>query len=310
MKWTTKALIQRTLAQLPAGQQVYYLGQRLGGGLRGFTVDGKVRQGLALMGAFQEAGETIAGRATVELGTGWAPVVPLLFWLYGQERCETFDVSRLLRHSLVVKSARQLAAMTGDSNSLLAQWPGGAVQPERQRVLSDLVARKASGPEILQTCQVKYHAPGDTAATGLPAASTDVVYSNTVLEHVPLRELQRLFDEAGRILRPGGYMLHQIDPSDHFSHGDPSIPVLNFLQFSQNEFECYNSTLFYQNRLRAPFYYQLVQEHGFEIVYWTTDLNQKALAQLTSLAIDRAFAHFSPEELSGTGIRLVARVSS
>jgi hypothetical protein len=37
-----------------------------------------------------------------------------------------------------------------------------------------------------------------------------------------------------RILRPNGYMVHLIDPSDH-SHSEPSLAG-NFLRFSEDQF--------------------------------------------------------------------------
>lgn len=309
MKWTTEAFIQRNLARVPGGEQVYYLGQRTlsQGWLRRFDISGKVRQGLGLLGAFYGAGEALPGRVAVELGTGWAPVVPLLFWLYGQAQCHTLDVSPLLREPLVVKVAQQLLAMLDEPQSLLRQWSLAPVLPERQQQLASLLAQGATGRAILQACCVSYHAPVDTGQTSFPAGSMDLVYSNTVLEHVPAAELPRLLAENYRLLRPGGHILHQIDLSDHFAHSDSTISAVNFLQFSQAEFARYNSPFLYQNRLRAPGYRALIPAGQFEITSWDTDLQHKNLAQLARLNVHPEFAHFSPEELCITGIRLVGR---
>jgi hypothetical protein len=311
MKWTTKAFIQRTLAHLPGSQPLYYLGQRHFGSLSQVYIERKVRQGLNLLTTLYEAGGTIEGRHTVEFGSGWVPVVPLLFWLYGQETCHSYDVTRLLRPSLVVMAARQLVEMAADPKSALSQWSLASIRPERQQQLAKAGQQGATGQQILVDCGFIYHAPTDTAATGLAAESVDIVFSNTVLEHVPPDQIRRLIEEARRILRPGGCMLHQIDPSDHFSHGDPSISAVNFLQFSQKEFDGYNTIFLYQNRLRAPDYRRLLLEHCFEIVCWQTQLNEKALGYLSgsTLKVHPAFADFTAEELCITAIRLVARVA-
>jgi SAM-dependent methyltransferase len=307
MNWKTKAAIQRALAKLPANRYVYYLGQRLAGGLHGYRADRKVQQGLNLLAALAQSGETISGKQTVELGTGWVPVLPLLFWLYGQEHCASYDVTRLLRYSLVEAAAKQLVAMISDEQSSLGRQREIDWIASRATRLADLVQRKATGKEILQVCQIDYQAPADTARTALADESTDIVFSNTVLEHVPRDEISRIFREAYRILRPGGYMLHQVDPSDHFAHGDRSISAVNFLQFSQTEFSKYNTAFLYQNRLRAPTYRQLVPAAHFEVVCWESDLNEKALSHISRLSIHGEFAGFSAEELCTTGIRMVAK---
>src|ERR1700676_4800834 len=110
MKWTTKARIQRLLSAIPAGRAAYYLGQRTVGGLRNFNIDAKVTQGLSLLESLFAIGEDVVDRRTVEIGTGWAPVVPLLFWAYGQQRCDTFDVTPLLKQRLVLKTIEQMGA--------------------------------------------------------------------------------------------------------------------------------------------------------------------------------------------------------
>jgi SAM-dependent methyltransferase len=46
---------------------------------------------------------------------------------------------------------------------------------------------------------------------GLPAASFDCIYSNSVLEHVPPDELRGVLDDTDRMLRPGGLQVHTLD---------------------------------------------------------------------------------------------------
>src|SRR5438034_3141169 len=106
MKWTTKARILRVLSAIPLGKTVYYhVGQRCLGYLRNFTIDEKVRKGTALLKCLDEIGGTIADSTAVDIGTGWVPVVPLLYWLYGQTACHTFDISRLVKLSLFLQAA-------------------------------------------------------------------------------------------------------------------------------------------------------------------------------------------------------------
>lgn len=305
MKWTTKALIQRTLSRTPAGGTVYFWGQKWFGGYRHFTIDQKVQQGMVLAESLFQSGQTFSGRRTVEIGCGWTPVVPLLFWMYGQEECHTYDVSRLLRRSLMLETVRQI----GEFHGLDRDLPDGEHRErlrKRAAILADLARLRAATGDILARCSIVYHAPHDASATGLANGSIDVVYSNTVLEHIPEEALAGLFAEAHRVLRPGGHMLHLIDLSDHFSHGDPTISSINFLRFSEASFSKYNTTFLYQNRLRSHQWRRIFEDSGFEIRVWQEIRDAGIRSLLPRFPLDRAFAHLSEEELCIGSIRVVA----
>jgi ubiquinone/menaquinone biosynthesis C-methylase UbiE len=81
--------------------------------------------------------------------------------------------------------------------------------------------------------------------------SVDVVMSNAVLEHIPENRLSAIVDECYRVLRPGGYMLHQIDLRDH---GWLFLDNYAFLRYSDREWCSLGSKRyapFRTNRLRS-----------------------------------------------------------
>jgi len=288
MKWKTKAFIQCMLAQMPEGKRLYYLGHRFAGRLRHFSVESKLNYGMKILKSFRKSRDTMENLHTVEFGTGWSPLIPLLFWLYGQKRCDTYDVSRLLNRSLTVKSAKKLLAVSDRSDLFYDK--------ARKEQLQALVNSDVSCSEFLSHCNIHYHAPVDTANTGLADKTVDLLYSINVLEHVPEIEIHRLFREAYQILRPHGNMIHLIDLSDHFSHADSSIGYLNFLQFSESEFLKYNNYFCFQNRLRAPSYRQIFKLHKFEIVKYQAETGKNVLSQFPIMIHDD-FNKFSSEEL-------------
>jgi hypothetical protein len=306
MKWTTKAFIQRTLERLPRGATIYSLGQRYAGGLRHYRIDAKVDQGLRMLRALTKAGHTLHDRIAVEIGSGWVPVMPMLFWLHGLKSCHTHDVTALLKTSLVVESARQFVTLYEKPAAGRADAPIN-LYADRLASLRALMGRQADADDILRLCHIAYHAPVDTAATSHTDGSMDLLFSSTVLEHVPLLEIRRLFKEAFRLLQSDGLMLHLIDPSDHFGHSDRSISTLNFLTFSEEEFAKYNTRFCYQNRLRVASYRQLIEDAGFEVIHWDVYVNESLLQQLPNLKIHHDFADFSPEELCSTSVCVVAR---
>lgn len=301
-KWQLEAFVQRTLARLPRGAALYYVGQRLLGGFRRFNIESKLRQAAMLRETLLDGGGSIAGQRAVEIGTGWTPVVPIYMWLHGQAACHTLDVTPLLRPELVRRTAEQFAARLTAGDARLAQ-----VWPERAARLHELVAAQAGAAELLQAWQLVYHGSADTAATGLPDASVDLVYSNTVLEHVPGELIPAIFREAHRMLRPDGWMAHQIDLSDHFAHSDGRISRLNFLRYSTAEFSQYNSSILYQNRWRPRQYRAALEETRFAVRLWRPLIERQLLDQVKGLPLHPDFAGLPADELCTTGIQLVAQ---
>lgn len=307
MRWTIKARIQRLLSRVPGGASVYYVGQRWFGNFRNFSVSAKVRQGVTCLEYLDRLGADITGWRTVEIGTGWTPIIPIVFWLNGQLECDTFDVTPLLKRDLLLKTIQQLS----DRPDMVT--PRTAT-PEKRDAIADklrrLVNQCSVAPSVASTlhaCGIRYHAQRDASETDLPARSIDLVFSNVVLEHVPLTDVHRLFGEARRILRPNGYMVHLIDPSDHFSHGDSSISPVNFLRFSAAEFARYNTPFLFQNRVRASTWRSLVEAHDFTIRTWDCVVNETALRMLPTLPIDAEFKGLAPEDLCTTAIWVVAQ---
>jgi hypothetical protein len=307
MRWTTKARIQRLLSTAPGGQRVYYTGQRWYGNFRRFSVASKVSQGVACLDHLHSLGENIDGWRSVEIGTGWTPIIPLVFWANGQAECNTFDIAPLLKHKLVIETVAQLAATPHAAVPKTATPAMRQVAIERIRALNNSIRIRASVAYVLHSCGIRYHPGTDAASTRLPDGSADLVFSNVVLEHVPAEDIDRIFAEAYRVLRPNGYMAHLIDPSDHFSHGDPAISPVNFLRFSEPQFARYNSRFLFQNRLRASAWRDLIERNRFIIRVWDTTINDRALERLPALPLDPAFAGLAPQDLCTTAIWVVAQ---
>jgi SAM-dependent methyltransferase len=97
---------------------------------------------------------------------------------------------------------------------------------------------------------------GSIVETGLPDASVDAIFSNSVLEHLP--DVDAALREWRRIIRPGGCALHGIDMKDHRCYGDPQIHPLEFLTDPPGPAILYNC-----NRLRLCDYDRKFTRGGF-----------------------------------------------
>jgi SAM-dependent methyltransferase len=154
---------------------------------------------------------------------------------------------------------------------------------------------------------VRYRAPADAAATGLPAESVDVVFSNSVLEHVPGPVIAACFTEARRILAPGGVIFHSVNCGDHYAYADGKINQLNYLKFGNAAWDRWNNKFLYQNRLRAIDFTEMARRAGFTIEVDTSRPHPTRLAQLAEIEVHPDFARYSRDQLAITSIDFIGR---
>ena len=306
MDWRVKGLVQKVLGGVPGGDKVHYLLQRRGGVLRNFETecDIKVDDWRLMMGHLRAARAPVAGASFFEIGTGWYPAFPLLFYLAGAGRIDTVDLQRLLRSELLLACAERLrehvpliARLTGEDPSRLVT---------RHAELLHALYQGRSLEEASHGV-IAYRAPCDAAATGLPDATFDCVFSNSVLEHIPPDIIASCFTEARRILKPGGLAVHSVNCGDHYAYVDKSIDQLHYLQYSEAAWARWNNRFLYQNRLRAIDFTELAQAAGFTLELDTSRPHPERLRQLAAIEVAPMFAHYTREQLAITSVDFVAR---
>jgi SAM-dependent methyltransferase len=182
------------------------------------------------------------------------------------------------------------------------------LESEAGRELRRLGGPIGSADELEERFGITYLAPRDARATGLPAESLDFVSSTDTCEHIPEGDLEEIFGECLRLLRPGGAFSCRIDLQDHYSYFDSSLSRYNFLRYSDRAWRVVNSPLHHQNRLRSPDYLRLVRGAGFELVAeLPSGPSVEGLAELEALPLTPRFRAYPPEELGVTILSFVAR---
>lgn len=309
MDWRIKGVIQKVLGVVPAGHVIHHALQRRVGGMADFgrECDIKVDDWRLMMGHLQAAKARIEGGALLEMGTGWYPTFPFCLYLAGAGRVHTVDLNRLLRPGMTIALAERLA----NHVPLIASVSG---RPEtevaaRQKAVA---AALRGGASIAAATEgvIDYRAPADATRTDLPAGSLDVVFSNSVLEHVPSATIAACFREARRILRPGALAFHSVNCGDHYAYFDRSIDQLHYLQYSEAAWAKWNNAFLYQNRLRAIDLTGMARRAGFAIEIDTSRPHPDRLRQLDSIRIDPYFARYSRDQLAITSIDFVGRKAS
>ena len=303
VRWLAKAAAQRAFGLLPnQGEGLNYALQRHV--IRSLpasetTFRRKFARAIQHVRVVEEHGSgPPASEATFyEFGAGWDLAIPLAFRALGVPRQVLVDIRPVVR-----------AALVNDSLGLYSRlW--SELETEAGRPLEPLgPADVATTAELEPRFGIRYLAPCDARATGLPDASVDFVSSTDVCEHVPEPDLAAIMRECARLLRPGGLVSFRIDLADHYSYFDKSLSRYHFLRFGDRTWRWANSPLQYQNRLRVSDYRRLVEGAGFEVVTWTPSLPKDALAELGTLPLDPHFRDgYTPEELGVTVLSFVAR---
>jgi SAM-dependent methyltransferase len=307
MDWRIKGAIQKLLGYVPGGGRIHYALQRRGGGLTDFgrECDIKVDDWRLMMGHLRASRIELANATLLEMGTGWYPTFPICLTLAGAGRVYTYDLNRYLKPEMAIALVHRLA----EHVPLIARESGRSEADVRahQQDIATALDRGASVTEATSGVVV-YQAPADASDTKLDASSVDVVFSNSVLEHVPGPVIEDCLREAMRILRPGAYVFHSVNCGDHYAYTDKRIHQLNYLQYSDASWGKWNNGFLYQNRLRAIDFTDMAKRAGFTIVVDTSRAKPERLRQLDSIHVHPDFSkRYSREQLAITSIDFVGK---
>jgi SAM-dependent methyltransferase len=286
MHWQTKARAFRVLSAVPFGTNAHFLLQRhVTRRLPRPEKQVKAIYGRAqsLLAQFTMHSNRAVDTATFfEFGSGRDLIVPLAFSACGAKRFITVDIERLARLDLVRSNATIVARLSGATRPPLSSWD-----------------------DLEQDWHVDYRAPADARATDLGADTIDCAVSVETLEHIPKHDIFDILKETHRILRPDGLALMQIDYGDHFKGFDSSISSFNFLTYSDEDWQPFQSRFQYVNRMRHSEYIGLFERAGFEVVL--ADADRKPVEPAIMARLAPRFQGFSPEDLFTLGALIVAR---
>jgi len=93
----------------------------------------------------------------------------------------------------------------------------------------------------------------------------DACISSTTLEHLSEEDLKKTFLLLKKIIKKEGIISASIDYSDHYSHTDKNIDNLNFLRFTNDEWNKHNTPMLFQNRLRHQDYRKFFKLNKYKI---------------------------------------------
>jgi hypothetical protein len=245
-----------------------------------------------------ELGYSVEGKSVVEIGTGWKPVLPLIYNMCGAAKITTVDQERLL-DAHTFRSAIDFVT----SSTSITKGLNGAIK------VPHLGSARGHGLELeslLKDYLIDYRAP--FRFQDLATNSADLIVSRDVLEHVPEDLLWTIFQESQRILRPGGLLCHTIDVSDHWEHKDKSISKVNFLRYEGPLWGLAGlNPQNFQNRLRRSEYVAMLERVGFRVLMATGAPDQSSMDALRSMELCRRYAELPHEELAVLYTTIIAK---
>lgn len=263
--WKAKAVVQKTISFLPFKHKINYLFQRYvtkGVVLTDYLMEDKLTHCKNHLEQFKKHGGNLSSFKTLEIGTGWYPIVPLGFYLAGASDIYTIDISDLLKTSAIHDTIRKYRQWQAEGK-LQHYLPD--LKPERFEKLNSLLSQNLHPHKMLEQLNI-FTILGDARHTTFANGQFDLINSNNTFEHIPESILLDILKEFKRVLNDDGLMSHAIDLSDHFAHLDKSITVYNFLQFTESQWSRIDNSIQPQNRLRITDYRRLFARAGFQVL--------------------------------------------
>jgi len=251
---------------------------------------------LEQIAAIEAHGVRVKGARVLEIGAGWYPVAALVYRAAGARSVALTDAHRLL-HPRTLAAATAFVHDRADRLSAALGVPAAEIRAGLQPPAGLGLA------ETLDWLGLSYEAPYDVTR----GPEVDIVFSHTVLEHIPPPILAALFRDLRGKISPHGMMCHGVDHTDHRSNHDQSLSQIDFLRYSDAAWRwfCINPQD-YTNRLRHPDYVKLLADAGFEVRREHRYVSAGIAADLASTPLWGRFAQMDPRDLATTWSLLLA----
>ncbi len=283
MKWQLKILLNGAKASAPFRDHMRKVSRHLFGYS---AVEGNLRSalsdGIKLIQLLRETSRDIPGKRILEIGSGWFPVVPILYSILGAREVILTDLSPHMDQD----TFRIALDFMHRNKNMIAQplsLPSAQI---------DAALAQAASPGDLR---LSYRAPFSSHDLG--SNSIDLISSRAVLEHIPTEAFEALLPEWIRLLTRDGVMAHAIDMSDHFEHTDKTISRINFLRYSPSVWRLL-SVGATQNRLRHSEFIALFTRAGLTIEAVETKVDEPTIAAAKSLNLAAPFDRMDPDDIA------------
>lgn len=301
--WILKAVIQKTISFLPFKNKVNFLFQKYV--TKGLTLtDELFNDKLYHCNKHVQAFAKYSGKpnyTSLEIGTGWYPIVPFGLYLCGAGKIYSVDISSLTNHAFFITTLKKYSDYH-HSGELAKHLPG--YDRAKMDLFEDLLRSNAPLEEIKTKLNLHFTVQ-DARSTNFTTGYFDLINSNNTFEHIYPDILEGILKEFNRILATDGVMSHNVDMSDHFAHLDKSITIYNFLQYSDAQWSRIDNSIQPQSRARISDYLAMLKRTGFKLIEQTNRTGKPE--QLTGITLDAKYAGYKQEDILVSHTELVLK---
>ncbi len=304
-KWVLKAIVQKAISYLPSSHRLNFFFQKYI--TRGVQLtDEYFEDRLIHAKKHIDSFDRYASRnlnTTLELGTGWYPVVPISLFLRGAEQINTVDISSLTSKENVLTTIRFFI----DYQKKGKLQPFLKVSDERFGVLETLnnESEDFDFQDVIKKLKINCKI-GDIRNLQLASQSIDLIHSNNTFEHVYPEVLRGILEKFKSFSSKGGIMSHFIDMSDHFAHFDKSINIYNFLRFSDLAWGIIDNSVQPQNRWRCSDYEKLYNALSIDIS--ERDCRKGNVDEVLSINLNKKFKDYDLKDLAVSHCYLISKM--
>jgi len=207
-------------------------------------------------------------KVCMEIGSGWVLSHALIFYLLGAKKIIATDIQRIASpKSLYLSIHRSIISIIRD---ILSPFEDHHIIRSRMNRLLEI--NKFSF-DILKELGITYIAPIDLVKEPLNM-KIDYIFSNSVLEHIPVSNIPPFLKNLTDNLSPEGKMIHCIHLEDH---KDSYNAPFDFLSESKEKFTNDIQTA-RGNRIRLNHWEKILSQTNnidFKIIYKHSRLDKK-----------------------------------
>lgn len=140
--------------------------------------------------------------------------------------------------------------------------------------------------------------------TGVKNDAYDLVVSSDVGEHLSLEDIPDIIERTYDILKPGGWVYHQIVLADHLKIYAHSVHPKQYLSYSKEHYARYlNNGVQYINQVQIPEWRALFEKAGFEIV----EVDRVSTSDLSAIDIHPDWRDVAEDDLACTVVQFLLR---
>ncbi|WP_286965784.1 hypothetical protein [Flavobacterium sp. UBA4854] len=241
---------------------------------------------LRLFKVLKDLNIDLKNKTVFEIGSGWFPTMPYFFkYKFEAEKVITIDINKHFKKETVL-----------ELNGLFSKNYDVTVIPE---------LRNKYGLPV----GVEYFPNYNIINQDFP--EVDFVFSRYVLSHMKENDVDILHKKMKTQLKKDSLIIHFISPSDLRQHGDSSLALHDFLQYSETDWGKIRTKFDYHNRLRLPQFIEIFKKYDYEILYLDYESLQKGTEKydlFKKVKLHEDFSKYSDEELTAGNILVVLKV--